>query len=136
MLIFFPVKADMLFSSILMSSGRLFLKFWDFALFNEMYTYFQSWMEVQVSILVSTRHQNWRKQHVSFHWKKINIVSFFVNFLAQSDSTGCFFGSTVDPTFFIKIANWMIFAFFKDLTYRKIKNRITYKEYILNYFFF
>ena len=45
--------------------------------------------------------------------KKINIVSFFVNFLAQSDSTGCFFRSTVDPPFLMKIPNLMIFCFFQ-----------------------
>ena len=31
---------------------------------------FQSKIDVQVSTLVSTRHQNCKKQHLSFHWKK------------------------------------------------------------------
>jgi len=47
--------------------------------------------------------------------KKINIVSFFVNFSAQSDSTGCFFRSTVDPPFFMKIAKKIRrFSFFEQ----------------------
>ena len=47
--------------------------------------------------------------------KKINLVSFFVNFSAQSDFRGWFFGTTVEPPFFIKITNFMIFWFFQTL---------------------
>ena len=68
----------MLLFSILMSGGHLgghldvysTLKLRVNSVKNRKNAKFQSKIEVQVSTLVSTRHHNSKKQHVSFHWKK------------------------------------------------------------------
>ena len=117
------MKAEMLLFSILMSGGHLgghldvysTLKLRVNSVKNRKNAKFQSKIDVQVSTLVSTRHQNYKKQHLSFHWKKIIFVSFFVTFLAQSEFKAWVFGSTVDPPFFMKMANliilWKLFLF-------------------------
>ena len=86
----------MLLFSILMSGGHLgghldacsTLKLRVNSVKNRKNAKFQSKIDVQVSTLVSTRHHNSKKQHVSFHWKKkINFVSFFVSILALQTQT-------------------------------------------------
>ena len=38
-----------------------------------------------MSALVSARCKIWKEQHLSFHWKKINVVAFFDDFLSLNE---------------------------------------------------
>ena len=65
----------------------------------------------------------------AFTWKKINLVSFFVNFLAQSDSRGSFFGTTV----FYQNNKFYDFLIFSNIE-RLGRLKIEYKGYQPTFF--
>ena len=85
-LIFFPVKAEMLLFSNLTSGGHqgghgityFILKFWFF--FEIVMT-----LKNKITNRVSTQCEIWKEQHLRFHWKKINVVALFVDFLSPNE---------------------------------------------------
>ena len=92
-IIFFPVKAEMLLFSNLTSGGHqgghgtiyFNLKFWKFCFFSKIMMSLKTKIFRRVSALVSARCEIWKEQHLSFHWKKINVVTFFDDFLSPNE---------------------------------------------------
>ena len=96
-LIFFPVKAEMLLFSNFTSGGHQgghpfpnfgFERHHNFQK-KAKFSKFQIKIDCPVSALVSARCKIWKEQHLSFHWKKINVVKFFYDFLSLKTWTLC-----------------------------------------------
>ena len=61
------------------------LKFWKFWVFFKIMMSFKTKILKRVSALVSARCEIRKEQHLSFHWKKINVVTFFDDFLSPNE---------------------------------------------------
>ena len=87
------MKAELLLFSNFTSGGHLFQNFGferhhDFEK-NSKFSKFQIKIDCSVSALVSARCQIWKEQHLSFHWKKINIIKLFLIILSLKTWTLC-----------------------------------------------
>jgi len=84
-----------------------------------------------MSTLVSTRHQNWRKQHVSFHWKKNWHHIFFCWFFSSIWLQRLIFRNHRGTTVSYQNNKFYDFSNIERLGRLKIE----YKEYQPNFFF-